>query len=347
MHRRASIWRETKSEKVRFSFMTVEQLPPLIIGGSVHNHIYNLDPLSLPTTSILDLAFENGFNAIDSSPYYGRLEQYFGVALAALKQKWPRESYYICTKAGRYGANDFDYSRTRVRASVMQSLQRFQTTYLDAVCMHDIEFVGVDEVMEALKELRLLKNEGLVRAIGVSGYPIELLYEVALAAKNDAEIGPLDVILLYSNGCLQNTRLFDVYDKFFTECGVKRLMNGSILSMSLLRSQSTHDFHPALDSLKAKAKQVAAHLKEKDIDVADLATRFAMRKTLYENGNLTNRSSVVLGVSSVHELELALENYSEVERKMDNEEEEEVYREVQRMFGENFNERWDSGRVKY
>lgn len=327
--------------------MTVEQFPPLIIGGSVFNHIYNLDPLSLPTTSILDLAFENGFNAIDSSPYYGPLEEYFGVALAALKQKWPRESYYICTKAGRYGANDFDYSRKRVRASVMQSLQRFQTTYLDLVYMHDIEFVEVDQVMGALKELRMLKNEGLIRAIGISGYPIELLYEVALAAKNEKEIGPLDAILLYSNGCLQNTRFFDVVDKFFSECGVKRLMNGSILSMSLLRSQSTHDFHPALEALKAKAKQVAAHLKEKGIEVADLATRFAMRKTLYVNGRLDNRSSVVLGVSNVHELELALENYSEVERKVDNKEEEELYGEVERMFGKHFNERWDSGRVKY
>ena len=293
------------------------------------------------------MAFENGFNAIDSSPYYGPLEEYFGVALAALKQKWPRESYYICTKAGRYGANDFDYSRKRVRASVMQSLQRFQTTYLDLVYMHDIEFVEVDQVMGALKELRMLKNEGLIRAIGVSGYPIELLYEVALAAKNDIEIGPLDAILLYSNGCLQNTRFFDVVDKFFSECGVKRLMNGSILSMSLLRSQSTHDFHPALEALKAKAKQVAAHLKEKGIEVADLATRFAMRKTLYVNGKLNNRSSVVLGVSNVHELELALENYSEVERKVDNKEEEELYGEVERMFGKHFNERWDSGRVKY
>ena len=311
------------------------------------NHIYNLDPLSLPTTSILDLAFENGFNAIDSSPYYGPLEEYFGVALEKKKKKWPRESYYICTKAGRYGANDFDYSRKRVRASVMQSLQRFQTTYLDLVYMHDIEFVEVDQVMGALKELRMLKNEGLIRAIGVSGYPIELLYEVALAAKNDIEIGPLDAILLYSNGCLQNTRFFDVVDKFFSECGVKRLMNGSILSMSLLRSQSTHDFHPALEALKAKAKQVAAHLKEKGIEVADLATRFAMRKTLYVNGKLNNRSSVVLGVSNVHELELALENYSEVERKVDNKEEEELYGEVERMFGKHFNERWNSRRVKY
>lgn len=124
-------------------------------------------------------------------------------------------------------------------------------------------------------------------------------------------------------------------------------MNGSILSMSLLRSQSTHDFHPALEALKAKAKQVAAHLKEKGIEVADLATRFAMRKTLYVNGKLNNRSSVVLGVSNVHELELALENYSEVERKVDNKEEEELYGEVERMFGKHFNERWDSGRVKY
>jgi D-arabinose 1-dehydrogenase len=64
------------------------------------------------------------------------------------------------TKCGRYGLNasDFDYSPATVRASVMRSLKRLNTTYLDAVCvssllylmhlkvffkvyMHDVEFV--------------------------------------------------------------------------------------------------------------------------------------------------------------------------------------------------------------
>lgn len=322
--------------------MTIEQFPPLVVGGSVFNHIYNLDPLSLPTTSILDLAFENGFNAIDSSPYYGPLEQYFGTALAAIKDKWPRESYYICTKAGRYGPDDFDYLRERVRKSVLQSLERFQTSYLDLVYMHDIEFVAVQEVMDALKELRVLKNEGLIRAFGVSGYPVELLHQVALASKLEPEIGPLDAVLLYSNGCIQKTRLFEVYELFFENCGIKRLMNGSILSMSLLRSQSTHGFHPALAELKAAATQVGQELLQRDIEVADVATRFAMKRTLFE-GKYAAQSSVVLGVSSVQELELALENYSEVEKGRD---EEELYDEVQAMFGKHYNERWDSGNVK-
>lgn len=323
----------------------MEHFPPLVVGGSVFNYIYNLDPLLLPACAILDLAFQNGFNAVDSSPYYGPLEEYFGAALAALAEKWPRSSYYICTKAGRYGADDFDYSRARVRASVNESLRRFKTTYLDLVYMHDIEFVSEAEVLGALRELRLLKDEGLIRGLGVSGYPVELLYKVALASRNDPSIGPLDAVLLYSNGCLQNTRLFDLESAFFDDCGIKRLMNGSILSMSLLRVQSTHEFHPAPPGLKSAAKKVAKALADVDVDIADLATRFAVRKTLYTDGQLSGQNSIVLGVSSVQELESAIRNYRDVELLVENKKEEQLYEVVREMFGDHFNERWDSGRI--
>lgn len=75
-------------------------------------------------------------------------------------------SYHLLTKCGRYGtkAEDFDYSRQRVTRSVAESctklvrfslhpnlqhldaLARFSqgTDYLDAVYLHDVEFVASD-----------------------------------------------------------------------------------------------------------------------------------------------------------------------------------------------------------
>jgi aryl-alcohol dehydrogenase-like predicted oxidoreductase len=46
------------------------------------------------------------------------------------------------TKCGRYGVWDFDYSPATIRASVMRSLDRMNTPYLDVVYLHDLEYVA-------------------------------------------------------------------------------------------------------------------------------------------------------------------------------------------------------------
>lgn len=111
--------------------------------------------LTLPANSAtaLRLAFRYGINAIDTSPYYYPSEFILGRLLAALAPEYPRSSYYICTKCGRYGPEraDFDYSPSKIRSSVEASLKRLGISYLDAVYLHDAEFVvePVGKGMEA------------------------------------------------------------------------------------------------------------------------------------------------------------------------------------------------------
>lgn len=62
-----------------------------------------------------------------------------------IADEFPRSSYQIITKAGRYGRTKetgFDYSPERIRSSIANSLKLMNTTYLDGVYMHDVEFVG-------------------------------------------------------------------------------------------------------------------------------------------------------------------------------------------------------------
>lgn len=109
------------------------------------------------------------------------------------------------TKCGRFGANSFDYSPVAIRNSVLQSLRRLQTEYLDTVYLHDVEFVctpvqakqtgnhalalteekaaygleegqegiihgeGDQKILDAFAELRKMKEEGLIRSIGITG----------------------------------------------------------------------------------------------------------------------------------------------------------------------------------
>lgn len=59
--------------------------------------------------------------------------------------------------------------------SVHESLSRLQTSYLDIVHVHDIEFGSLDQIVtETIPALIKLKVMGYVRAIGVTGLPLPI-----------------------------------------------------------------------------------------------------------------------------------------------------------------------------
>ena len=154
-----------------------------------------------------------GIRAFDTAPYYDSSEIVLGTALNALSHEFPRGSYQLITKVGRYGPlpNDFGYSPEALRKSVRRSLQRLHTQYLDFVYLHDIEFIapcitpriegvhtsaldtearaygleppyepdtsGADErILEAIATLRALQADGLIRHIGICGTCSTLLH---------------------------------------------------------------------------------------------------------------------------------------------------------------------------
>lgn len=313
----------------------LSKIPPLFIGGAVFNQQFNDNPESLPVKEILKVGFDAGIKAIDTSPYYGPSEILLGNALRELGDEFPREEYFLVTKCGRIQLDEFDYDPVWIEKSVHRSLERLGTDYLDLVYLHDIEFNSEADILNALKQLKLIKDRGLIKNFGISGYPVSFLYHIALKVVDIQEIGPLDAVLSYSNFNLQNTKLKPFITKFYQECKLKKLLNGSILSMSLLRSQSTHAFHPASKELREKCDQVAKFVqKEYNMELADLATRYAMREFL-------PYGSIVLGVSNVQELTDAINQYWNVMENKVNDDE--IISRVQELFGVHLNETWKSG----
>eukprot|EP01052_Picozoa_sp_SAG31_P058537 SAG31_NODE_17941_length_652_cov_1.095841_1_plen_85_part_00 len=63
-------------------------------------------------------------------------EEMLGRCLAGLD----RSGYYLATKLGRYGDEDFDFSAKRAIQSVEESLGRLGVEYIDLMQCHDIEF---------------------------------------------------------------------------------------------------------------------------------------------------------------------------------------------------------------
>eukprot|EP00775_Hariotina_reticulata_P008723 gene8723-8904_t len=88
-------------------------------------------------------AFRLGINFVDCSPFYSNTKS--EVVLGKALRDIPRDQIIVATKVGRYGAGTFDFSADRVRASVRESLERLQLSYIDLIQCHDIEFGSLDQ----------------------------------------------------------------------------------------------------------------------------------------------------------------------------------------------------------
>jgi aryl-alcohol dehydrogenase-like predicted oxidoreductase len=124
-------------------------------------------PDDASATKLLDRARALGINLLDTAPAYGSSEERLGGLLAGQRQHW-----VICSKVGEefeQGQSRFDFSPEHARASVLRSLRRLRTDFLDIVLVHsagnDLQII---EQMGTLEALAQLKSEGLLRAFGIS-----------------------------------------------------------------------------------------------------------------------------------------------------------------------------------
>ncbi len=212
------------------------------------------------------VALDLGMNFIDTSPFYGRglSECLLGPALRDV----PRDSYYLGTKLGRYDAAHFDFSAKRVVESVDVSLHRLGTDYFDIMLCHDIEFVDMAQIVdETLPALRTLKEQGKVRFIGVSGYPMRLFRYVL-------DRTDLDVILSYNHYTLQNTMLLDLVP-YLKEKGVG-IMNAAPFSARLLTNAPLPAWHKATPEVRETCRRAADHCAAQGVDIAQLALQFSI-----------------------------------------------------------------------
>jgi len=211
-------------------------------------------------------ALDCGMNFIDTSPFYGRgmSEVLLGVALKNI----PRDSYYLGTKLGRYDASHFDFSAKRVVESVDVSLHRLGVDHLDICLCHDIEFVSMQQIVdETLPALRKIQEQGKVRFVGISGYPMKIFSFVL-------EQADLDVVLSYNHYTLQNT-MFASLVPMLKERGVG-IMNAAPFSARLLTNAPLPAWHKATDQVRAICKEAAEFCTTQGVDIAQLAVQFSI-----------------------------------------------------------------------
>ena len=265
--------------------------------GSEYRNIDESEGISAVHTA-LDL----GVNFIDTSLYYGRTksEIVLGKALRTIN----RDQYYLATKVGRYGLQDFDFTVNSVIKSVDQSLARLSIDYIDLIQCHDIEFGDLGMIInETIPALRKVQKQGKVRFIGITGLPLKIFCYVL-------ERTAVDTILSYCHYALNDVSLESLIPTFEDEnIGI---INASALSMQLLTNIGAPDWHPADDEIKVACLKAAEHCRSKGADIAELGLQFALANpkihtTLMGTANPENVKKNVACVNQTPDTQLLTE----------------------------------------
>ncbi len=241
------------------------ELPILSFGASSLGQEFRQVDLNEALESV-HAALDCGMNFIDTSPFYGRgmSEVMLGVALRGIS----RESYILGTKLGRYSGGHFDFSARRVVESIDISLERMGVEYLDICLCHDIEFVDRAQIIEeTLPAMRKIQQQGKVRYIGVSGYPMSNFSYVLERAE-------LDCVLSYNHYTLQNTMFGDIVP-YLKEKNVG-IMNAAPFSARLLTNAPLPPWHKATAQVREICRQAAEHCNKQGVDIAQLAVQFSV-----------------------------------------------------------------------
>ena len=185
-------------------------------------------------------ALDGGINFIDVSPAYGGTlaELNLGRALQGV----PRDRYILATKIGSYSEarGDYDYSRASTIRSVEHSLVRLGVDHVDLIQCHDVEFANHDQILnETLPALQQLKDEGLVRHIGITGLPLKVFPAIL------DRVGPdvVETILSFCHYALNDTSLESLIPGLKAK-GVG-IINASPTGMGLLTLRGAPAWHPA------------------------------------------------------------------------------------------------------
>ncbi len=214
-------------------------------------------------------ALDGGINFIDVSPAYGGTlaELNLGRALHGVA----RDRYILATKIGSYSEarGDYDYSRASTERSVEHSLKRLGVDYVDIIQCHDIEFADHDQIVnETLPTLHRLKEQGIVRHVGITGLPLK----VFPAILDRVPEGTVETILSFCHYELNDTSLADLIP-YFKKKGVG-IINASPTGMGLLTGRAAPSWHPASKAIQEGCRRAVEFCTAKGVDIVKLAVQF-------------------------------------------------------------------------
>lgn len=241
----------------------------------------------------VDAAWEAGVRGYDTAPHYGLglSERRLGAALADR----PRSEYLVSTKVGRLlvpGRGDgddlasggfavpddlvrqWDPSPSGVRRSLDESLGRLGLDHVDIAYLHDPDVYSLtDGLTQALPTLAELRDEGVVRAVGVGSNSVSAL-EAAV------DTGLCDVVMLAG----RYTLLEQPAASLVARCEVLGVAvvavgvyNSGLLGRDRPDASATYDYATAPGPVVGRANAIADVCARHGVTLPEAALAFPRR----------------------------------------------------------------------
>ena len=259
--------------------------------------------------AIVETAWLTGVRYFDTAPHYGLglSERRLGDALRGR----PRDEYVLSTKVGRLleenpayaGERDTDgfdvpatlvrrrdYSRDGVLRSLESSMDRLGTDRIDIAFVHDAEDHVEEALSGALPALIELRDQGVLRGIGLGMNFDRVLAE--FVRRSD-----VDTVMIAGRYTLLEQPALDELLPLCEERGV-RVMAAGVFNSGILATPTpgtTYNYQEAPAELVAKAQRIADVCARFGVDLPTAAIAMPARHPAVE--------AVVLGASSVRQVE--------------------------------------------
>ena len=286
--------------KLRRLGSTTVEVTTLGLGGAGIAGLYDAVP-DTEATAAVRRAFDRGIRYFDTAPHYGagRGERLMGAALPG--------GCVISTKVGRLLVplapgeppeaagfadppplrREWDWSAEGVLRSLTESLERLGADHVDIVYMHDPDDHEEQVYASAYPALAALRDEGVVRAIGVGMNQSAMLTRFV-------ERLDLDVVL-----CAGRYTLLDrpALEDLLPACerrGTSVVVGGAYNS-GLLAGGTTFDYRPAPPEMLARVARLEEICAGHGVPLRAAALRFPLRHPAV--------ASVVVGCRSAAEVD--------------------------------------------
>jgi D-threo-aldose 1-dehydrogenase len=242
----------------------------------------------------LQTAWDCDIRYYDTAPLYGYglSEQRIGAFLADK----PRAQYTLSTKVGRVlvpatGGEDrsgslgrfsgalaydavFDFSSDAVRRSLESSLERLGGSYVDIAYIHDPDDHLEQAIRETFPALLRLRDEGLVKSIGVGTNRCD-------PAERFVRECDLDVVMIAGRYTLLDRTAEETLLPVCAQRGVRvavaGVFNSGILSARTPDAGTRYDYAPADATTLQRSQYIAEVCRRYGIGLPEAAIAFASR----------------------------------------------------------------------
>jgi D-threo-aldose 1-dehydrogenase len=267
---------------------------PLGFGAaSIGNLFRSVDDAT--ATATLEAAWDGGIRYFDTAPHYG-----LGLSerrLGAFLREKPRDEFIVSTKVGRLlvpnpdfsGGTDhenafevpddlmriYDPSEAGVRRSLEDSLERMGLDYIDILYLHDPDVYDLERgLTEGLPALARLREEGLVRAIGIGVNDAA----VATRAVREADI---DLVMIAGRYTLLEQPAAEELLPACLENGVRvvdaAVFNSGLLATNTPAADASYNYAAVPAEVLERARRLAAVCADFGVDLPAAALQFPAR----------------------------------------------------------------------